>query len=85
MVVDTDGAAAHACAHATHANANARTEDADAAPYSNSKHTQINKTADTDSAHKKSYTKIAATATSVVVVPSLLSSAFFCTCLCILF
>ena len=27
MVVDTDGAAAHACAHATHANANDRTED----------------------------------------------------------
>ena len=43
MVVDTDGAASHACAHATHANANARTEDAGAVPYSNSKHTQINK------------------------------------------
>ena len=43
MVVDTDGAAAHACAHATHANANARTEAADAVPHSNSKHTEINK------------------------------------------
>ena len=32
MVVDTDGAAAHACAHATHANVNARTEDADGVP-----------------------------------------------------
>ena len=27
MVVDTDGAAAHTFAHATHANANARTEE----------------------------------------------------------
>ena len=84
MVVDTDGAAAHACAHATHANANARTAAADAVPYSNSKHTEINKR-QIQTAHTKSYTKIAATATSVVVVPSLLSSAFFCTCLCILF
>ena len=85
MVVDTDGAAAHACAHATHANANARTEDADTVPYSNSKHTQINKRQIQTAHTKKSYIKIAATATSVVVVPSLLSSAFFCTCLCILF